>query len=331
MENDELEKHVREHENPPAGTGAAPGTDPNAAKDPQQPMVPPAPAEEVARAPGVPEQGAQAARAALGRKPGATKDDVNAPVRHDRDQPFGAEKPSDADLEKELTQKVEAVRADRAGGGDKGVSKGARQPMLAGVMDKETGSVFTAGNRNAIPEVLHPLMEERLKAETQVFDSYKKLTPAERTAVQSMKPEEMKKFLEEHKIPETAGGISSADMLKLTDSRMRFKEQQVKGDKKLSDEQKQKALNDMWAGARREIGTHGEFNALNAALLATGNKDFKPEDLGRFLLHNTYSDPKGTDKAGAMQRCHFCEVLTGGVGLSGDLAKADAERDKHER
>jgi hypothetical protein len=120
-------------------------------------------------------------------------------------------------------------------------------------------------------------------------------------------------------------------MLKLTDSRMRFKEQQVKGDKKMTDDQKQKAMKDMWDGARREIGTHGEFNALNAALLATGKKDFKPEDLGRFLLHNTYADPRGSDKAAAMQRCHFCEVLTGGVGLSGDLAKADAERDKHER
>src|SRR5215813_668180 len=105
MPDEELEKHVRQHENPQVPPGPSPEPDPNAGRNAPSPALPPAPAEEVQRAAGTPEQGAQAARASLGKKPAASRDDVNAPVRHDRPQPFGADRPSDADLEKELTAK----------------------------------------------------------------------------------------------------------------------------------------------------------------------------------------------------------------------------------
>jgi hypothetical protein len=183
-------------------------------------------------------------------------------------------------------------------------------------------------------------MKARLDANRQVFEVYKALKPEEREAVKGMTPEETQKFLEERKLPATAGGMDTSEMLKLVDSRMRFKEEQNNNPafEKLSPEDKQKAIDKMWASGAKEIGTHGEFNALNAALLARDelNKEkglplVTPEELKGFVLHNTYSDPaKNSDTVGAMARCHNCENLTSGVTTTGLLAGAEQHRDRHE-
>jgi hypothetical protein len=59
--------------------------------------------------------------------------------------------PSNEQLQEELKDKVEQVRAARAEEGTVGeVSKSARSPMLAGVMDSQTGKTFFAGNTAAV-------------------------------------------------------------------------------------------------------------------------------------------------------------------------------------
>jgi hypothetical protein len=90
----------------------------------------------------------------------------------------------------------------------------------------------------------------------------------------------------------------------------------------------------MWLEARGEIGTHGEFNALNAALLARpdAGKGLTEADLPSFLLHNTYASAKDVDHPpGTMPRCHHCAVLTGGITPTAALAHADHNRAAPER
>jgi len=139
-------------------------------------------------------------------------------------------------------------------------------------------------------------------------------------------------------VGESGSGKSTLGLaiLRLVDSRTRMNEERLKEDEKfksLSPEEQEKAL---FNPMRAEIGTHGEFHALNQALLERQAKDpTKPlsaEDLGSFMLHNTYADPKkGSTEAGPMARCHHCEALTGGVTTTAPLAHADHVRDRHEK
>lgn len=267
------------------------------------------------------------------RTDNSTRDIANQPRELRRDAPPGAEA-GHADVSAELTAKVEQVRKARATEGDpQNVSKTTRSPMLAGVMDTASGSVFTAGNTDQIPENLHPIMKERLMAQRMVLDAYRGLALDERQAVAGMKAEEMEEFMKSHHLPSTAGGMDTNEMLRLIDSRTKLNEQRLQSDPKyqaMTDKAKQDAL---FNPMRAEIGTHGEFHALNAALLARDtdpNKPITPADLGGFLLHNTYADPqRGKTDAGPMARCHHCEALTGGVGTTSALAHADAHRDRH--
>jgi len=262
------------------------------------------------------------------------RDQANAAVAH----PAAGPVPSTPEAQDEaLRAAVEAERAARDKGGTKEVSGKARRPMLAGVMDLQTGSVFTAGNTSAPPEELHPLMAKRLDEQRKMFDLYQKLGD-KRPDFQSMKPEEMQKFLKDNGIPESQAGLDPAEQLKLLDERMKFKQQQLTEGEDyaaLPPDKKKEAMLAMWKSARGEIGTHGEFNALNAALLkrqeelkAQGiDKELSPDDLKTFLLHNTASTkPDADHPPGTMPRCHHCEVLTGGVQTTPKLQNADKNR-----
>jgi hypothetical protein len=272
------------------------------------------------------------------RQKDSTRDIANQPKVHKRETPFAAgENPSNEQLAQELQDKVEEVREQRATPGTpENVSKTTRSPMLAGVMDTENGDIVTAANTDQIPEKMHPIMKERLIAQRMVFDAYRKLSPDGRSAVQKMTPDEMEKFMADKNLPSTAGGMDTNEMLRLVDSRRRMSEERLKTDeefKKLSPAEQEEAL---FNPMRAEIGTHGEFHALNKALLDREAKDpskpLTPEDLGGFMLHNSYADPKkGQTEAGPMPRCHHCEALTGGVAATPALAHADHQRDRHDR